>query len=387
MPFLIAPIKWPVITPKFEFRERYENRQNKDFDRNNPDDRHDYLSRVRAGLAVQFSKLWDAEAVYQMADNDPHPRPVGFVGTTRNASTAFVRYKQKDYTVTAGRFKLNIAGQRLYGSAEWGNVGRSIDGLRVQSGRWDVWAGALGVSPVRLRDVRLVTTTYTSQYGPTTLFYKHDEPTSGDVDHYTLDHVYKHNYGINAVTLEGAVQAGQVAGRRLEAWGLMARVDRPLNKQVTVYVEANTASGGGGKKGPVLTFDNLYPTDHVEYGIVDIQSWRNMNELSLGIKYKPHPRWALRGSVHDFSLRDATDAWYGNQSLINKRGSKSYLDKTGKSGRDIGREFDMEFSYTANPRTIYQGGVGIFDPGRFVNKLGGGDHVQVWAFASVSFKL
>ncbi len=146
------------------------------------------------------------------------------------------------------------------------------------------------------------------------------------------------------------------------------------------YVEANAASGGGDTT-TSHTFDNLLPTNHKFYGAMDMQSWRNMEELVVGVDHQIDAKLGAKLHWHKFALRDASDGWYGAGGGINRGALGLFIDPTGASGKNIGSEIDFELNYKLNPRTSFSGGIGVFSPGSFINARNGGvADQQTWFY-------
>jgi hypothetical protein len=120
---------------------------------------------------------------------------------------------------------------------------------------------------------------------------------------------------------------------------------------------------------------------------MDLQSWRNMEEIALGVDHLLSPKWNLKAHLHSFALRDRTDSWYGAGGGPNIGGSGAFVDPAGGSGRDIGRELDIEVGYKHNARTSVAAGLSWFFPGGFVKARNGGSaNTQTWAFLMLQMR-
>src|SRR5262249_3944731 len=153
------------------------------------------------------------------------------------------------------------------------------------------------------------------------------------IDLTTLSHWYNRKCGEWTFDVEGAVQFGRNQGKDQRAWAVHAAVWHPLGPKTKGFLECNAASGGGNAD-TVFTFDNLYPTNHKFYGSMDLQSWRNMNELAAGVVHQFDPKTDAKAHWHSFTLRDAADAWYGAGGAPNKGAFGDFADPTGLSGRN-----------------------------------------------------
>ena len=63
--------------------------------------------------------------------------------------------------------------------------------------------------------------------------------------------------------------------------------------------EFNHGSGDDNTTDGVFkNFDNLYPSNHSNYGFMDLASLRNMNNFKIGLEAKPHPKLKLISDYH-----------------------------------------------------------------------------------------
>lgn len=163
-------------------------------------------------------------------------------------------------------------------------------------------------------------------------------------------------------------------------------VSKALGSGTRGFAELNAASGGGDAD-TVRTFDNLYPTNHNKYGISDLQGWRNMNELAVGVEFTPVKDAKLTASYRILRLADARDAWYGAGGAPNKRAGGVYVDPTGASGRNVGAEWNLDASYKLSSLWTVNGGLAVFTPGGFVKSVNGGHgDQQTWGYLQLSAK-
>jgi hypothetical protein len=370
------------VNPYFEVRERVERRLNRDFDSDIPDDRSDLLSRWRLGAELDLRHGWRAEAQVQFAHDLVWTPQRNFSLDHTSLSLAYVDGPTPVGRLTVGRQKIAIGSQRLVGPLEWANVPRSFDAARVRTPELDVFAASIGVARPRPEDARIAGVSHRSPAGLTNLFYKHDAHADGDIDVWTLNHWANRTAGPWMLNFEGALQGGKTRGKDHEAWALHARAGYRVDPRTTFHLEANAASGGETAT-TVRTFDNLYPTNHPFYGIMDLQSWRNMRELSVGMEHRVRPNVLLRATAHRFWLQDPRDAWYGAGGAPNRHAGGIFRDPTGLSGRHVGDELDLESVWTLDRRTTVSAGIAVFLPGTFVRNVAGSDDRQTWGFVQV----
>jgi hypothetical protein len=157
------------------------------------------------------------------------------------------------------------------------------------------------------------------------------------------------------------------------------RASQDVLPKTTLKIEGNAASGGGNAT-TSRTFDNLYPSNHDLYGLADLVGWKNMNELAVKLENKSIPSLTLQAEAHAFSLRDPSDAWYSAVGTVNARSGGSFIDPTGSSGVDLGREFDLQAIYSTKKYGTLTAGIAFFEPGNYVQNLSGHSNQLTYGF-------
>lgn len=374
------------VKPVIELRERFESRQDKDFDSAKPDRRTDGFSRWRLGVGLAYGKHWSAMLSYQYSHDLAGTPARNFSTEGRDVIQGWLRYKGEKFQVTLGRQPIEVGAGRLIATTNWGNKGRAYDGVAAEGTNWMAFAAKVGVSGTSVPDLRVGGLSYVHKYGRSSAIYKHDETAAGDVDLITLDHAVSLTQKDLTFDLEGALQFGHSQGLEHRAWAAHAQVSyRKKGSPTRFYVEVN-AAGGGSNGSTVFTFDQLLASNHAFYGIMDLQGWRNMNEIAIGADHKLDKRTEIKASWHAFSLRDAADAWYGDNGNPNRWSGGAFIDPTGLSGRDVGQEFDLEISHTPTKTTTLTAGIGFFAPGSFVKSITSSSTRQVFGFIQAVFK-
>jgi len=373
-PILPSLPDW-TFKPVFDIRERIERRLEKDFNESVPDNRSDLTSRLRAGFDFSYKNQYTGRVMYQYGHTL-------YWSPAKNASEwrsdiflAYVDAKTMEGTLRLGRQNIFISSQRLLGQSDWGITGRSYDGARWTGKGWDVFAGRLSVNGTPSKDATIAGALHSGKYGDTLYVYRHDEKSASHIDLHTLDHVWKFKSNRWSGSAEGAIQTGRTGDRKQEAWAAAVRADYASDSKTTLYFEGAAASGGGDAE-TSRTFDQYYATLHSKHGIMDMQGWRNMTGITLGVNHKPTPKLSLTGEFHKFGLFDASDAWYGDGGGANK----GFVDPTGNSGKDVGQELDLYASYSLDAKSQLEGGFGVFMPGDFVKSFPGRNDKQFWGY-------
>lgn len=373
------------LRPYVEIRERFERRTDRDFRTSANDNRSDLLSRFRVGATFGDRRRLSGGFEYQFAHDWVWSAPANLSARNSDASLAFLTFADRGTAYTVGRYKLPLGSQRLIGPLEWNNVARSFDGVRIDSGKWLGYAFKLGVARPMPRDARLAGVSYIEKTVQANVILKHNEVVGGDENVVTLNPWFHRAYGAWNVDLEGAVQFGDFSDRAQRAFALHAQVGYAFDGRTGLYAVGNRASGGGSSE-TRRTFDTLYPTAHNLYGLADMVGWQNMRELSLGVTHRPRRDLSLRAAYHRFWLDDARDAWYNSAGAVNGRVGGVFVDPTGRSGRDLGSEIDLEAIYGFRKNVTLSGGIASFSPGDFVRRVGGGERTQVFGYVQAQLR-
>ncbi len=204
-----------------------------------------------------------------------------------------------------------------------------------------------------------------------------------DIDIQTLDHFVTIGAGGFKLKLEGAVQYGSNNSRDQRAWAGHANLSKEILPKTTLGFTADAASGGGNST-TSRTFDNLYPSNHDQYGLADLQGWKNMNHLAISLENRSFKSLTLRASANSYSLRDPSDGWYTATGVINPGPKGPLIDPTGQSGRDIGQELDFQASYSIKHFGKISAGIAIFEPGNFIQNLTGHSNQMTFGFLQYS---
>jgi len=374
------------IQPTFDWRMRYETRENRLFSAALADDRDDLLSRIRIGFNVKWQDGLSGGFQYQFANSRLTANGVSTATTNSDVTLAFLKFTRPSGTLTLGRQRINVGTERLIGSVEWGNVGRTYDGARFEARQWELFAFRFGAAlPLQPRQ-SFFGGLYRWQGGTTLAVHKRDKTAAGLTSIGTISHSWQGKLGPVEVDVEGAMQFGKSGSRDHLAWAWHSGVAYRPDKATRIYVEANAASGGRSANKERL-FDNLVPTNHKFYGQMDLQSWRNMNELVIGVDRNFGPNLTLNVSWRRFWLRDPRDAWYAANGNPNVGVNGPLIDPTGAAGRDVGSEIDFQIIYRFHRNGTLSGGFSVFNPGSFVRTLNGGDVAnQRWGYAALQFR-
>jgi len=313
--------------------------------------------------------------------------------------------------VKAGRQQIFYGDKRVFGPGQWGNSGKWIwDAVKmsffIPKGFIDVYygrtmihqptgfslnhrhgfesigayahitlpksMGGIGVEPFAM-------TKYDSHDR-----YKGEDGRYEDLNAaYAGMRVFKKNlrgFDLDATYVR---EFGELANDTIQAYGyhlLAAYTVASCPWRPRVSLEYSVGSGDknpkDGKRG---SFDGAFGARDKMYGRMNLFRWRNIRDAQVNLELKPK-RWKwfyIKAEFHQFWLDEKKDGW----SLNPKR----YRDKTGNSGDEVGKEFDIVCRFNLPKGNQIQAGFGHFWPDEFVKKLASGKQAD-WFFIQWQYK-
>lgn len=288
-----------------------------------------------------------------------------------------------------GRQELRYGTERLVGRSNWSNVGRSFDAVKLELAgedfRLDLFGGAvvdvLSLEPNERRKGE----NFYGAYGalprllddrPLELYYLRKTKKLPAGENGNLDGEDVNTIGFRFVsfdpteawdlTVEAAKQWGNLTRGALSSWagyGIAGYTFHDWLFHPRLSAEFSYASGDGAEEGKVATFDQLYPTNHSKYGIVDAVGWRNIQDLRLGGELQPHSRLRVRIDFHSFWLASRNDNLYNSGGSIGVR-----TPEEGTLANHVGRELDVISGFALAPYLSLGAGFGYLFPGGYLKE-------------------
>jgi hypothetical protein len=387
---------WKTTT-RIEMRYRNEQRYNKDFDSSRSDHTDENQFRLRIGALFENPKR-DFAFMFQpqLAVDESEARTAFYQLYGEWRPTGMKRLQLR-----LGRQELSFGDERLVGRLDWFNTGRTFDGARAiySSGGLtsSLFATQLGNAPVKASRPKLYGLYNTLKIGAAQTvdfygLYKADRIAGVRQHVYTLGtrsaRTAPKGFGYTA---EGAFQFGTRGSRGIEAWALHLDAVYSLSStwKPRFLVEYNAASGGNpDDPDKIRTFDQLFPTNHIKYGYIDYQGWKNMRNLRLGVSASPRPNVTVGLDYHLFWLMNAREAWFGAGGSANTgTGGKVLRDPTGAAGKNVGSEIDLLATYAYSRTLSFEAGYSRFLPGSFVRQVNDGrdDHSD-WFYVQARWR-
>ncbi len=325
-----------------------------------------------------------------------------------------------------GRQELTYGDERLIGISDWTNVRRTFDAAKLRYEIEGFWVGAFVSRPVVVWDDHFnesngkdlfsgiyAATTKLIPWQQTEAYFLARNTGNGSPQFYgpspdpqgaTPRDIY--TVGVHFKSLPGKLRgwdynveaAGQFGRFKETTPGAPASV---AGRNLVQQAYAAVASGGytwtnvpgkpragleylysSGDSNPTdgkhETFDNLFPTNHRQFGLLDTFSWQNVQILRFMGSIQPFAPFTLAADYRLVWLADTHDSFY-----TNKGGRRGGLGATDGNGYGInpnfksyvGSEIDLVATCNFKHHTSLQAGVGHFFVGDYVksslSRIGG----------------
>ncbi len=169
---------------------------------------------------------------------------------------------------------------------------------------------------------------------------------------------------------EVAFQTGRVRGLDHSAMALSAGVGYTIDAPwlPRVGAEYNYASGDrNAADGDIETFQNLFPTNHKFYGIMDLTAWQNMHQAAVGASVQPCKTLAVRIDYRAFFIASTDDVWYRANGTTPVRPLTAAAREAGKYE---GSQIECVLSWTPRKSLQVQAGYAHFIPGDYLEDTG-----------------
>ena len=384
--------KW--VRFSFDHRFRFEDYRALRYNEDNDD--HWLINRFRVNLTLLPTSWWsftfqgqDARIFFK--GNSAGAAP--FINRTdlRLAFTDFGNPDKGRIALRIGRQELAYGEDRVLGAANWGNVARSFDAVKLILRQGPLQLDLFSASVVNIQQRGISHHLQGNNLHGAYLrwnealpgmmlepyFYWRVGRGRGDVPGGTA-HGDRRIAALRMIgklpanfdySTEFLHQMGTLGSTSISASAmhLMARHSFANRKWKPRWLaEFNYASGdktpGDGRSG---TFDQIYPTPHEKTGLADQIGWQNIRHVATGLEVNPWRKLILRTTAHDWHLAQARDGIY----LVN--GTLVFRDPTGRTGKHIGEEVDATATYTVGPHIVGVG-VGHLFPGEFLSHFSQG---------------
>ena len=130
------------------------------------------------------------------------------------------------------------------------------------------------------------------------------------------------------------------------------------------------------KDGKRKTFNGAFCTRSKILGRMNLFKWSNVKDYQINLELFPLKNLYFKLQWHDFYLAERKGAWYK---------SSKYRDRSGKSGKRVGGEFDIEGRLKLKSGNEFLCGYSHFIPGEFTKKVVSGVQAN-WFFSQWRYK-
>ncbi len=355
-------------------------------------DRAYELTRVRGGVTVEPTSF--LRGYLQFQDTHALGLPVPQLNANmRNSFDLFQAYLDihvHDLDVVTGRQQLRFGSERLVGISDWTNNSRTWDGLDAHFGSKN-WVEAFATSVVTVHPTSL------DNHGAGLTFYG----TVGTIT--TLvkgTQIQPFNYirrvpkvtsqqGLAGGELEdtfgievngdvkrgvfydvmGALQRGSYSNNSIHSGVGYAKVGYEATKipgRPRFTGEYDYATGSSHRNANRMsTFDQLYPSNHNAFGLVDLFGFQNITQARANVDLNPAKDLTLLFQVESLHVADTRDSVYGGAAAVLVKAPTA-----GFAASDLGQGFDASAAYRVTEYLFVETGVGHLFPGRVLAENG-----------------
>jgi hypothetical protein len=344
------------------------------------------LTRVRGGIQMRPSH-WSA-LYLQFQDAHPLALPDKYraanMWDTFDLRQAYVDLHRRPFLFVAGRQELRYGDERVVGVSDWTNIGRTWDGFlfRIQD-RKDKYkidffsTSVVEVNP-RSHDTHGAGLTFHGAVGtlsnllPKTTFQpflfvraiprvQSQQGVHGGETEFTPGFIATRetkagvDYTVTLTLQRGSYSNDSIhAGSAIVKAGYTAE-SLPWGPRVGIEYDYAT---GNPHRNPmrVSTNDQLYPSNHNAFGLVDLLGFQNIEQVRGTVDLTPIKNLSLFWQAGSLRVGTAQDSIYN--------ASGGVLIGGPLEGRDIGTEFDASGKYLYKKYFIIDAGIGHLFPGQ-----------------------
>lgn len=372
----------------------------------------------RSSYSVHDDRFNAAAAGHGLSDNDG---PLQL----QQAYVALGNLKQFPLLLKVGRQELTYGDQRLVGSAFWLNIPHAFDAVKVRyqnpfmgievfaanlvyarnggadrSNSQDTLSGIYADFPglsktsvaeayVFARNVArgIVTDNWSEVPAPFRFTAPQDIYTPGVHFKSRPGALGPWDYGIElmdqfgnrtAVFAGSTVAAGLAAPRLAQsAWAYVLQAgytwkDDPLKPRLA-FIASGASGDGNSADAKSSTFQNLLPSNHGLYGIMDLSGLQNLRDYRLSLSTKPSPATSLALEAHQQYLWTTHDFWYNAASVPRNTpgaapGSGRGFGLNPSYSPDLGQEVDAIAGWAPAKGLLLEAGAGHFFRGQYIQE-------------------
>jgi hypothetical protein len=378
-----------------------------------------FVVEARSSYSIGDDRYTSTAAGKNLAENDgPFQLQMAYL--------QIGNFKEFPVTIKVGRQELTYGDQRLVGNAFWLNIPHTFDAVKLRyqdsffgvdlfaanvvyvegdhfetGNSQDTLSGAYfdfpGLSKdnvtelyVFARNVSrgIVTDNWSLVPAPFRFTAPQDLYTFGYHTKSKPGTLGPWDYGIEAMWQAGdrtavfpaTTVAAAKAAPRLDqnAWAFILQggytwKDVPLTPRMALIVSAASGNTNPANKDESQTFQNLLPSNHGLYGMMDLSSLQNIIDYRFNATAKPTSTTSLSLDVHQQYLETTSDYWYNVAGV--PRNTAGAAVGSGKGfginpsySSDLGQEVDVIGGWTVHRGLLLEAGLGHFFRGDYVKE-------------------
>ncbi|RME85690.1 MAG: hypothetical protein D6785_04130, partial [Planctomycetota bacterium] len=312
---------------------------------------------------------------------------------------------KKAVTLRIGRQELKYGRERLIGGFNWNNVAQSFDAARLMVkldkiqvdffgarkvkidrngwNNWDEKDDLLGLY-IQAKMIKNHQIHVYSFYRNTPNAGNATPPLNRNLDEITVGFRVTGKQKTLDYTMEFAYQFGKAGvGANRNDINALAFIGGfgftcPCPSKPRLGLEINYASGDDSPNaGAYRTFDNLFPTNHLHYGFMDLASLQNLVDFIIHFSMKPAKNWLFKIDYHILALDTSRDNFYHAGRGIRRAASST------PASEFLGTELDITVKYKVNSFLSFLFGVSKFWAGDYLKDTGTHDNAEFAYFQTV----
>lgn len=388
----VQALRWQTLPPwlrlNMDLRGRTEGQTS--LNQRSGNDRLYELTRLRGGVELRpanfltgYLEFHDTHAL-----GLPLPQVNGNMRDAFDLFEGYVDLHTGPVHLITGRQQLHYGNERVLGINDWANNSRAWDGFRGRIGNPDGkgnFVDLFSASVVKMRPTSL------DKHGAGLQFHGAAAELRKLVPHTEL-YPFVYVQATRAVTdklghignqlettvggevaghlsrfdydLLGDLQRGSYATTSRHAGAAIAqiayRLPSSLPAQPRLNGQFDYATGDTGNNPARLgTYDQLYPSNHNAFGLVDVFGFQNIRQARGGLDLRPHPHLTLLFQAGVLYVATPHDAVYASNGSVLVRSPPGGFTHT-----DLGQEFDASGSWAIRNSLLLKLGAGHLFPGR-----------------------
>jgi hypothetical protein len=344
------------------------------------------LTRIRGGFEVH-PVSW-LLGYLQFHDNHALALPLQYTASNMRDSfdlrQGFAELLWKPVKIFAGRQELKFADERVIGISDWANDSRTFDGFDMRIGdknRIDLFSTSVVTIHATSLDKHGAGLTFHGAEGQITTLAPHTtiEPfvlvkalprvLSQQSVYGTETEVTMGVYGASQLPLgfevsgTGTLQRGSYSNDSIHAGSGIVKAGYTAKKlwsSPRLQGEYDYATGNPHRNVMRIgTNDQLYPSNHNAFGLVDLFGFENIKQLRGNLDLKPASSLSVLFQVSSLHVVTTRDGVYsGSGGVVIKAPAAGFV------GDDVGTEFDASAKYVFHRYFVTNVGVGHIFPGQ-----------------------